>query len=92
MKVIVVEESSRGNTSTFIYIYKKGILRQMVTDEIKWLNKVEEKIENEDDVEDFLDSDYEFDISIITEERSIHYVIEEVLDYDNKVLHSTDRR
>ena len=80
MKVIVVEQTGFGSGLSRVYRYTKETYIRMVKDEIKWA-KENDRIDNEDDIEEWLEDEEPRDISIIESDYGIHFTVCKVEKY-----------
>lgn len=79
MKVIVVTEAEIGGHITNVYEYDREAYIEMVRNEIRWASECNGEIENIDEVEDWIEAvdngEDPYDISIIENDRGMHYEI-----------------
>lgn len=78
MKVIVVARIGFGNSTTDVYKYTREKYIQMIKDEYNERGKY---IENKEEVEDWLEDEEPYDISIIEYDYGIHYAVCDVKEY-----------
>lgn len=80
MKVIVVEQTGFGGGHASVYRYTEETYIQMVKDEIKWARE-NDRIDNEDVVEEWLEDEEPRDISIIESDYGVHFSVCKVEKY-----------